>query len=470
MALIGCPHCGASHEASTTVCPRTGHTLASAVGRPASSRSRPPPTPQHERRVPSVPPLPTPPRPRGSVPPPPAPGARAPSVPPLEPDEAAPSVRALIGTTLGGRYRVRSILGEGGMGTVFEAEHLALGRAVAIKVLHPTQAKRRVAVQRFQNEARAAGTIGHPNICEVYDIGELGDGSPFLVMERLVGETLADRIARERVDATDLVDIMLQVLSGLHAAHQKGILHRDIKPENIFLNTRVGVGPLAKLLDFGVAKEMNPAPDAVTDLTMAGMVMGTPFYLSPEQARGERDLDQRTDLYACGVVMYEALAGTRPFASQNYNGLLRSILFADPTPLRVTRPDLPEGLESVVMSAMARERGDRYADAVALQEALVPYHAASYISSRSLPNPTSSRRDVVAEQPASGLWDETLHDPAMGERVHEGESSRGRVSEAPTHSGSLELDFDEETVRSTTTSELARAMREGIDGTKKRSR
>lgn len=379
--------------------------------------------------------------------------------------EAQARARDLVGTTLGGRYRIRGILGEGGMGTVFEAEHLALGRLVAIKVLHPDQAKRHVAVRRFQKEARAAGTIGHPNICEVYDIGELDDGSPFLVMERLVGETLADRIARESaLPVEDVVDTMMQVLSGLHAAHAKGILHRDIKPENIFLNARVGVGPLAKLLDFGVAKEMKRVTEESAELTQTGMVMGTPFYLSPEQARGDRDLDQRTDIYACGIVLYESLAGVRPYNGSTYNTLLRAILLSDPRPLGDVRVGLPDGLEIVVARAMARDRNDRYANAIELQEALMPYHGSSRISSRSLPNPSSRRSS--APPSSNGPWDDsTVIDPAISARFrHPSGPSSSEVFDPPSLD---DLEFDEETVRTNAPSEIARQMREQIKRQKK---
>jgi len=210
---------------------------------------------------------------------------------------------------------------------VYEAEHVAIGRSVAVKVLHPSQARKKVSVKRFHHEARAAGAIGHPNICEVYDLGELDDGSPYLVMERMVGETLADHIVKQgALPFDEVLDLLTQVLSGLIAAHEKGIVHRDIKPENVFLTRRVGCPPIAKLLDFGVSK-MLPLGDREEELhlTRTGMVMGTPFYMSPEQARGDRDLDARVDLYACGVIMYEALTARRPFLAANYNALLLQI-------------------------------------------------------------------------------------------------------------------------------------------------
>jgi serine/threonine-protein kinase len=282
--------------------------------------------------------------------------------------------RDLIGKTIGAKYQVRSILGEGGMGAVYEAENIWLGRSVAVKVLHPAQARKKVAVKRFHQEARAAGAIGHPNICEVYDLGTLDDGSPYLVMERLVGETLADRIGSEGgLPFEDVIDVLTQVLSGLVAAHEKGIVHRDIKPDNIFLTKRVGCPPLAKLLDFGVSKMTAPVPNAPEEdleLTRTGMVMGTPFYMSPEQARGDRNLDARVDLYACGVIMYEAITGKRPFNAANYNALLLQILTTSPRPARELRPALPHGFDEVLQKALARDREDRFQNAAAFQREL----------------------------------------------------------------------------------------------------
>ena len=281
------------------------------------------------------------------------------------------SGRKLIGTIVGGKYTIRGVLGEGGMGTVFEAEHVTIGRIVAVKVLHPSHLRKQVSVQRFEQEARAAGQVSHPNICEVYDVGTLPDGTPYIIMERLSGATLAERVSKEKgLPPEQVVDIVAQVLSGLIAAHAKGVIHRDIKPENIFLTARAGCGPVVKILDFGVSKMIgNPA--AALDLTRTGMVMGTPYYMSPEQARGERDLDARVDVYATGVLTYEALTGRRPFIASNYNALLLQILSATPRPMRELRADLPAGFDTVVTKAMARSREVRYPSAEAFQRDLV---------------------------------------------------------------------------------------------------
>jgi serine/threonine-protein kinase len=311
---------------------------------------------------------------KGVIKPQPVQPAAAPA--PRAPIEAAPpsSRRAgplhLLGRTIGGKYKVRSVLGEGGMGTVFEAEQVALGRSVAVKVLHAAQVTKRDAIRRFQQEARAAGAIGHPNICGVIDLGTLEDGSPYIVMERLSGETLADRLASEGgLPFEDVIDIHIQVLSGLVPAHEQGIVHRDIKPENVFLTRRVGCPPIVKLLDFGVSKMIGVAREELA-LTRTGMVMGTPYYMAPEQARGERDLDARVDLYACGVMFYEALTGKRPFTASNYNALLVQILGASPRPARALRPALPAAYDAVIERAMARDRRDRYATAADFQHDL----------------------------------------------------------------------------------------------------
>ena len=325
--VVRCPYCAQKHGASVTKCPVTGRTL---VG------LRPVDEPATDPKI-----------------------------------QADDSVRDLIGKTIGQKYLIKSVIGEGGMGTVFEAEHYALGRTVAVKVLHPMQAKRPVAVKRFHQEARAAGAIGHPNICEVYDLGTLDDGSPYLVMERLLGETMADRIAREGgLPFGDVIDGMTEVLSALTAAHEKGIVHRDIKPENVFM-TRRGASPIAKLLDFGVSKILSMAGgDEELALTRTGMVMGTPFYMSPEQARGDRDLDARVDIYGCGVMMYEMLTGRRPFRASNYNALLVQILSAQPAPARELRGDLPVGFDRVIQKSMRRARDERYQNAVEFQKDL----------------------------------------------------------------------------------------------------
>ncbi len=347
------------------VCPTTGRPLHGAPNAAA------PPPPQVRRPPPAYP---------SSVPPPgPSSAAQLGSPSPKSISGGTMAPRQLIGQLVDGKYLVRGVLGEGGMGTVYEAENRHLRRSVAMKVLHPAQARKKVAVKRFHQEARAAGAIGHPNICEVYDLGTLEDGSPYLVMECLQGETLAERISAEGgLGFDDVLEVVTQVLSGLVAAHDKGIVHRDIKPENIFLTRRAGMSPVAKLLDFGVSKMMPgwagglPGEEEPMNLTRTGMVMGTPYYMSPEQARGDRNLDARVDLWACGVILYEALTGRRPFVAANYNALLLQILTTSPRPARDLRPALPVAFDQVMTRSLARAREDRYQTAEEFQAALKP--------------------------------------------------------------------------------------------------
>jgi len=357
--FIRCAHCGLPHGIEDTTCPITGRPIEARRSRSADARR--PPDPPSRSAQPVARPVDPPSRSAQPV----AVRHKPSSYPPPFDNLATAHPAPLIGQVLGGKYRAIRVLGEGGMGSVYEAEHVALHRKVAVKVLHPQQAKKKASVQRFQNEAHVAGAIGHPNICEVYDMGELEDGSPFLVMELLQGETLAERIASEgALPFDDIIDVITQVLSGLVAAHEKGIIHRDIKPENVFLTLRAGLPAMVKLLDFGISKV---AGAEELNLTRTGMVMGTPFYMSPEQARGDRNLDSRVDLYATGVMLYECLTGRRPFHASNYNALLMQILTTDPRPAREVRPAVPEGFEQVIGRAMQRDREKRYQTAAEFQ-------------------------------------------------------------------------------------------------------
>jgi eukaryotic-like serine/threonine-protein kinase len=382
--FLRCPHCGRPHEAGAPTCPSTGLALPQrpltgpnprgGAGAPAGSSKE-----SHPRAIPPGPVIPGRSAAKGGKPGAAGVRPRAPREGQTEPApddwqaHGSPARRQIVGRVIGDKYGVTSMIGEGGMGAVYEAEHLAIGRLVAVKVLHPKHAQKRDAISRMQHEARVVGTIGHPNICEIYDIGRLDDGSPYLVMERLHGETLAERIQRDgSVPYRDLVEIMLQVLSALVAAHEKGIIHRDLKPDNIFLSQRAGMPPVAKLLDFGISKA-SQIEDTAVDLTRTGMVMGTPYYMAPEQARGDRTLDHRVDLWAVGVVLYEALSGRRPFVARNYNALLVQILTSRHRPVADYKPALPQGLSEVIDKALSKMREDRWQTAGELQEVLLRF-------------------------------------------------------------------------------------------------
>lgn len=281
----------------------------------------------------------------------------------------------LVGRIVDERYRVLGVIGQGGMGTVFEAEHLNIGRKVALKILKPEHAQKKDAIARLKHEARVVSQIGHPNICEIFDIGQLDNGSPYLVMERLRGETLAQRLERAgAVPFQEMLDIMVQVLAGLEAAHKKNVIHRDMKPDNVFLSERVS-GKVAKILDFGISKATVPE-EQPHHLTRTGMVMGTPYYMAPEQAMGERQLDGRVDIWGCGVLLYEALTAQRPFVARNYNALLVQILTVPLRPIRELKPELPVAFADVVSKALEKRREARYLTAREFSDAVMPFRPA----------------------------------------------------------------------------------------------
>jgi serine/threonine-protein kinase len=313
------------------------------------------------------------------------------------------NARSMIGRVIGDRYGVTALIGEGGMGEVYEAEHLAIGRLVAVKVLNPKRAQDREAISRLRHEARVAGTLGHPNICAIYDMGRLDDGSPYLVMERLHGETLAQRLAHEtRLPMDDLIDVMLQVLSALTAAHQRGIIHRDLKPDNIFLSRREGMRAIPKLLDFGISKSED-IEETMADLSGQTVAAGTPFYMAPEQARGERGLDHRIDLWATGIILYECLSGQRPFDARNYNALLVQILSAAPRPLRELQPEVPAALERIVERALKKSPDERFQTALEVQTALRAVNLADATTSKMV-----KKRRPLASEPSSDDSDATF--------------------------------------------------------------
>jgi serine/threonine protein kinase len=280
---------------------------------------------------------------------------------------------ALVGRVIAGRYRVTGILGEGGMGAVYIAEHLLLGRKVAIKRLHPELTGDEKAVARFQREARAAAATGHEHIVEVLDLGYAEDGAPYLVMEYLRGSALAQILKQEgRLALPRTANIIGQVLAALSAVHQREIVHRDLKPDNVFLTRRGGVGDYVKVLDFGISK-MKQDEGEPTNLTRTGVTMGTPYYMSPEQARGIRKLDHRVDLYAVAVIMYECLTGRLPLMGDNYHALLQQILRVEPIPPSAIVPTLPASLDGPILKGLAKDPGQRYGSAAEMIEALAPF-------------------------------------------------------------------------------------------------
>jgi serine/threonine protein kinase len=268
-----------------------------------------------------------------------------------EEDEQDPD---LLGTEVDGRYRVIELIGEGGMGKVYLAEHVEIGKRVALKVLHPSYSRMPDLVERFRREARAASKIGHPNIVDVTDSGTTADGSVYFVMEYLEGVELGSVIEREgALDIARALRIAGQICRALAAAHQQGIVHRDLKPENIFLITRDGAADVVKVLDFGIAKTTEAEAARERRLTSPGMAMGTPEYMAPEQAAG-RPADARCDVYALGAIMYEMVTGVPPYSGDNFMEILTKKATLDPPPPIQVRTELPQQVSDLVGTAMAR--------------------------------------------------------------------------------------------------------------------
>ena len=289
------------------------------------------------------------------------------------------------------RYEILGEVARGGCGAVYEAHDVRLGRLVAIKILQPGGLDR-AALARFERESRVSAAIHHPNVCSVIDFGMAADGSPFLVMERLYGETLRACIGRlRRLDPEEAIEVALQTLSGLDAAHDLGIVHRDVKPENVFLVKPRGCMPLVKILDFGMCRvgearvnpraraaspsvaPARPSNDIMDDktLTRAGTVVGTPEYMAPEQASGRRQFDLRIDLYAVGVVLYEMLTGVRAFYGADPRAVLISVLSRQLPSVRAVRPDVPVAVDRIVARALERDPRARYSSAMEFQHDLL---------------------------------------------------------------------------------------------------
>lgn len=287
---------------------------------------------------------------------------------------AQAAARSLVGQVLADRYRIVRKIGEGGMGEVFEAQHVYIDKRFALKTLRPEITGNADVVTRFQQEARSASSIGHENIVAVDDFGRLADGTLYLAMEFLEGESLAERMKTPPpMDAGEIVGVMLDVCRGLSAAHAKGIIHRDMKPENVFLARKGTKGHrhyVVKILDFGIAKVVSGGTDQ--HLTRTGAIFGTPHYMSPEQAMG-RPLDHRADIYSVGVILYEAFAGRLPFIGDSFMAILTQHVTAPPQPPSLAAPDrqIPREIEQVILRAMAKEPEQRQPSMDALAEELL---------------------------------------------------------------------------------------------------
>ena len=271
---------------------------------------------------------------------------------------------------IAGKYRLGRLLGEGGMGAVYAAEHVGLGAQVAIKLLSERFVSDPKSLMRFRREARAAAAVKHRNVVSVFDTGTDEDGVPFIVMELLEGESLAALLRRQRqLSLEDAVVIACQILSGLGMAHARGVVHRDLKPANIFVSRNSQGQYAVKILDFGISKFASEL--RTMEVTGDGALIGTPQFMAPEQIQRKNDIDSRADLYAVGTLLYRMLSGRMPFTGGESRTLMQAVLRGAPTPIRELREEVSEELEAVVMRAMACDRDDRFATAREFSCALI---------------------------------------------------------------------------------------------------
>ena len=285
---------------------------------------------------------------------------------------AGPSDDAMIGAVLAGTFRVTKVIGEGGMGRLYEAEHVRLDRKYGVKVIHADYAGREDLLTRFDREARAMSRVRSDHVVDVVDVLRTPDGRPCIAVELLEGRDLESLIAEKtKLPVREALPLFRQMCRGLAAAHAQGVVHRDLKPSNLFLSSDPGGGVTLKILDFGVAKQLGD-----DKLTGTGAIVGTPAYMAPEQARGATDIDLRADVYAAGAVLYRMLTGKPPFDESSGGATLVKVLEETPPRPRTIEKSIPEGLEAVIEHAMARDPAQRYASADELASAAMAFDQA----------------------------------------------------------------------------------------------
>ncbi|MBX3271269.1 MAG: serine/threonine protein kinase [Sandaracinaceae bacterium] len=320
-----------------------------------------------------------------------------------------------IGTELGGRYRLERILGRGACGVVFEASHLVIGKRVAVKCLYPQLRKHPVQVERFFQEARIAAQVEHPNVIQIFDGGDERD-TLFLAMELLEGETLAERLERGPLAVPDAVAIFLAVLDAIAAVHDAGVVHRDLKPDNVFLTHSIAsVEGEPKVLDFGVSKLK--APGRERDLTALGAVMGTPYYMAPEQMLNAKDVDARADVYSLGVMLYETIAGELPYEGDNIADVFTAAKRGDWRPLEERAPHVSTLLSRIIGKAMQVDREARFASVRDMYRALVAARAMEALDGAGVESARTveDERSPLADLPLDLMMPPRRAAPAHGE-------------------------------------------------------
>jgi len=339
-----------------------------------------------------------------------------------------------IGDVIGGKYEVLKVIGSGGMGYVVSAMHIELGEVVALKFLRPEALQIEELVERFAREARAAAKIRSEHVARVFDVGTLPDGVPFIVMEHLAGQDLADVLAeRGPLPIKVAVEYVMQACEALAAAHAAGVIHRDIKPENLFLTRHAQGLDFIKILDFGISK-VALSPGGKRAFVRTAMPIGSPVYMSPEQIRSSEHVDPRTDIWSLGCVLFEMLTGVVAFDEPTLMQLSAAILEQDPVPLRALVPDAPQELEEVVLRCLEKDADKRYSNIAELAIALYPF--APRRSRISAERCYHALRNAGIECPAFDLQSE--YPPSMGEMPALSSGAPGRVTNPGRVSASAE--------------------------------
>ncbi len=308
-----------------------------------------------------------------------------------------------VGQTIG-NYMLTAKLGEGGMGVVYLAEHPVIGRKAAMKAIHPELSRNPEVVSRFVTEAKAVNQIGNEHIVDIHDFGTTPDGEFYFIMEFLQGEALSDQLKRSApLMPARALGIAAQVADALGASHQHGIIHRDLKPENIFLITKGHTQDFVKVLDFGLAK-LTQGDDKVSHKTRTGSVMGTPYYMAPEQCEGKASIDHRADIYSLGIILYEMLTARVPFGGEGYGEIIVKHITAPVPPLRAINPMLPAALEAITLRALAKRPEDRFQTMEEFAEALLdPERYAAAAPAVSAPVPATARTALMEPAGAKPL-------------------------------------------------------------------
>lgn len=314
------------------------------------------------------------------------------------------------GDVVGGRYRLLRLLGEGGMGAVWAAIHMVTGKGVAVKFLRAELTTNLGLVERFLREARAACSVRHPNVVQIHDVLTLESGAPAMVMELLDGESLGEKLSREgRLPIPEFSRLMTPVLGALAAAHAEAIVHRDLKPDNLFLVKLPDGGTDVKVLDFGIAK-VSTTEQASGQLTKTGSMLGTPFYMSPEQLFGEKDVDARSDIWALGIIFYECLSGVLPTFADNLGQIIKTVTSTGIPSLASVAPHVPAPLSTLVDRMLARERSARPSNLDEIRAVVAVYGGAS---STVVAGPARPIQHVVHAAPADAPTEDAPAPPPV---------------------------------------------------------